>query len=78
MRAVRTVQAQRAAEPLAGIAGGGRAAPQLGGAAVEILDHARGVAGIDRHRTEFEQGAKADLAGAQRRRDMLALDDLAP
>ena len=62
---VRTDHLERAAEPLIGVSDRRCAAPQLGGAAVELPDHARGVTGIHGHRTEFEQGAKALLAVSQ-------------
>src|SRR5471032_1414487 len=74
---VRTEHLEGAAKFLVGIAQRGLAAPQFGGAAVEILDRARDVAGIDGHGPQLEQGAIAFLAFAQRRFGLLALDDLA-
>jgi len=41
------------------------AAPQFRGAAIEVLNHARGVNGIDSHGTQLEQGAKVFFTGAQ-------------
>src|SRR5665213_2656043 len=54
------------------------APPQFGGAAVEILDHTRGIAGIDGHGTHLEQGAIALFAFVERRLRQLALGDFAP
>ena len=69
---VRTNHPERAAEPLIGVSERRCAAPQLGGAAVEFLDHPRGVTGIHGHGTEFEQGAEALLAVAQGRLGLAA------
>ncbi len=67
-------QLDRSAKSLAVLSQDRLAAPQLGGAAVEVHDRARGVAGIDGDRAQIEKGAVALLAGAQRRLGLLALN----
>src|SRR4029434_6024817 len=75
--AVRTEQLERAAKPRVGIPWRWLAPPQFHGTAVELLNHAGRITGIDGHGIEVEQGAIAFLARAQLFLRLLAPGDVA-